>query len=243
MSQPFDAAAASTAYRRRARGHRGRRAERRRRDPQRAGRPARVAEADRQRELRLPRRAADDGQLALATSTPRARSGTASTPAARTSTPSSRRPPTTPRRCSARRTPTSSRTRASTPTSSRSGRSWPSASSRRRWRRPAPSTSTTCPRHDWADAAPGARRPARARHVAGRRRPPHPRLPPEHQRQDVRPVLLRHRSRDRPARLRRWCARGRASSSRSSSSPATRPTRARSTSPRCARSPTRSAPR
>ena len=58
------------------------------------------------------------------------------------------------------------------------------------------------------DAAPRARQPADARHVARRRRPPHPRLPPEHQRQDVPPALLRHRPRDRAARLRQG-ARGR----------------------------------
>ena len=39
------------------------------------------------------------------------------------------------------------------------------------------------------DAAQGARRPARARHVARRRRPPHARVPSEHQRQDVPPAL------------------------------------------------------
>ena len=58
-------------------------------------------------------------------------------------------------------------------------------------------------------AAPRARQPADARHVARRRRPPHPRLPPEHQRQDVPPALLRHRPGDRAARLRPR-ARGRA---------------------------------
>ena len=42
-----------------------------------------------------------------------------------------------------------------------------------------------------------------AGHVAGRRRPPHARLPPQHLRQDVPPALLRHRSRDPAARLRR----------------------------------------
>ena len=47
-------------------------------------------------------------------------------------------------------------------------------------------------------AAPRPGRPADARHVARRRRPPHPRLPAQHQRQDVRAVLVRHRPR-RPA--------------------------------------------
>ena len=45
------------------------------------------------------------------------------------------------------------------------------------------------------DAAAQVRQPARARHVAGRGRPPDPRLPAEHLRQDVPPALLRHRSR------------------------------------------------
>ena len=143
---PFDAAAASAAYRNAlqviARG----RARRRRRHPRRARRPARVAQAHRQRELRLAGRAAHDGQLALR----QVRRGHHRAPLLRRLPERRHRragsPPTTRRRCSARRTPTSSRTRASTPTSSRSGRSSPSASSRRRSSRPAPSTSTTCPR-------------------------------------------------------------------------------------------------
>ena len=44
----------------------------------------------------------------------------------------------------------------------------------------------------WEDAAAQVRQPASARHVAGRRRPPHPRLPAEHLRQDVPSALLRH---------------------------------------------------
>lgn len=51
-------------------------------------------------------------------------------------------------------------------------------------------------------AAPRAGQPADARHVAGRRRSPHPRLPAEHLRQDVRPAQLRHRPGHRPDRLR-----------------------------------------
>ena len=66
------------------------------------------------------------------------------------------------------------------------------------------------------DAAQVAGQPAGAGHVAGRRRAPHARVPPQHQRQDVRAVLLRHRSRDRVARLRPGSADRRASSSRSS---------------------------
>ena len=52
------------------------------------------------------------------------------------------------------------------------------------------------------DAAPRVRQPAAARHVPGCRRTPHPRVPPEHQREDVPPAAVRHRPRDRPARLR-----------------------------------------
>ncbi len=52
-------------------------------------------------------------------------------------------------------------------------------------------------------AAPRAGQPAPARHVARRRRPPDPRLPPQHQRQDVPPAAVRHRPGDRAARLRR----------------------------------------
>ena len=110
------------------------------------------------------------------------------------------------RSCSARSTPTSSRTPASTPTSSPSGRSWPTGWSRRRWRSTRPRTSTTSPR-------PTGRRCATSSATSGmlgmtprRRRPPDPRLPPQHQRQDVPPALLRHRPGDRPARLRPRCA-------------------------------------
>ena len=53
------------------------------------------------------------------------------------------------------------------------------------------------------DPARRARQPAAAGHVARRRRPPHPRLPPQHQRQDVPPAAVRHRPGDRAARLRR----------------------------------------
>ncbi len=52
-------------------------------------------------------------------------------------------------------------------------------------------------------AARQARQPAADGHVAGRRRPPHPRLPAQHLRQDVPAAQLRHRPGDRPARLRR----------------------------------------
>ena len=62
---------------------------------------------------------------------------------------------------------------------------------------------------DWETAARQARQPAADGHVAGCGRPPHPRLPAQHQRQDVPPAQLRHRSRDRLPRLRRG-GRGRA---------------------------------
>ncbi|CAA9391121.1 MAG: Serine hydroxymethyltransferase, partial [uncultured Nocardioides sp.] len=58
------------------------------------------------------------------------------------------------------------------------------------------------------DAAPRVRQPATARHVAGRGRPPHPRLPSQHQRQDVPPAAVRHRPGDRSARLRRGRGQG-----------------------------------
>ena len=64
------------------------------------------------------------------------------------------------------------------------------------------------------EAAPRARQPAAARHVPGLRRPPDPRLPPEHQRQDVPPAAVRHRPGDRAARLRRGARRRPRSSSR-----------------------------
>ena len=58
------------------------------------------------------------------------------------------------------------------------------------------------------DAAARVRQPAAAGHVARRRRPPHPRLPAQHQRQDVPPAAVRHRPRDRYARLRRGAGEG-----------------------------------
>ena len=56
--------------------------------------------------------------------------------------------------------------------------------------------------------------PEAAGHVARRRRPPHPRLPPQHQREDVPPAAVRHRPGDRAARLRRRSPRRPASSGR-----------------------------
>ena len=81
-------------------------------------------------------------------------------------------------------------------------------------------------RRGLGDAAPRARQPAPARHVARRRRPPDPRLPAQHQRQDVPPAAVRHRPGDRAARLRRGARQGARSSSRWCWSPATRRTRA-----------------
>ena len=125
MSSPN---AESTAFRSALEVIRGRRAADRRRHRRRAGRPARVAQADRQRELRLPGDPAGHGQLVQR----QVRRGHRRPPLLRrlpaTSTPSRRSPPSTPGSCSARRTPTSSRTPASTPTWSRSGRSWPTGS-------------------------------------------------------------------------------------------------------------------
>ena len=112
-------------------GDRGGRAADRRGHPPGARRPARVAEADRQRELRLARRAAHDGHLVLR----QVRRGHDRPPLLRR-LPERRhrrgdRAPSTPASCSARRTPTCSRTPASTPTWSPSGRSWPTTSRRR----------------------------------------------------------------------------------------------------------------
>ncbi len=56
---------------------------------------------------------------------------------------------------------------------------------------------------DWEQLAHKAGQPETDGHVAGRRRAPHPRVPAEHQRQDVLPAQLRHRSDDRSAGLRR----------------------------------------
>ena len=64
------------------------------------------------------------------------------------------------------------------------------------------------------DAAPRVRQPAAAGHVARRRWAPDPRLPAQHQRQDVPPAAVRHRPRDRDARLRRGAGQGARSSSR-----------------------------
>ena len=112
----------------------------------RARRPARLAEADRQRELRLAGRAADHGHLVQR----QVRRGHGRPPLLR------RLPERRHRRGARRRArPRAvrrrvrlcrSRTRASTRTWSRSGRSWPTASSRRRWRGSAPRTSTSSPR-------------------------------------------------------------------------------------------------
>ena len=59
-------------------------------------------------------------------------------------------------------------------------RSWTGGARRQARQRPV--------RGGLGEAARQARQPAAARHVAGHRRPPHPRLPPEHLRQDVPPA-------------------------------------------------------
>ena len=177
-------------------GHRGR-----------AGRPAGQPQADRQRELRLPGHAAGHGQLAVATSTPRARPATASTPAATTSTPSSAGPSSWPRACSAADhayvQPHSGidanlvafwsilTKRVEAPALERLGAKDLQRPVGRRL----------------GDAAPRARQPADAGHGARRRRPPDPRLPAQRLRQAVRPALATASTRDRPARLRRGRAR------------------------------------
>ena len=63
-------------------------------------------------------------------------------------------------------------------------------------------TSTTSPRPTGSSCGQ-AGKPAADGYVAGRGRAPHPRVPAEHQRQDVPPAQLRHRPDDRPAGLRR----------------------------------------
>ena len=207
MSEPFDAASRVHRLPQRARRHRGRRADHRRRDPQRARRPARLAQAHRQRELRLAGRAADDGHLAVR----QVRRGHGRAPLLR-------RLPEHRHRRAGRRRPRQGAVR-------RAARLRPAALGHRRQPRrvlgdPRPPHRVAGAgegrrqarqrpvRGRLAAAAPRPRRPARAGHVARRRRPPDARLPPEHQRQDVPPVLLRHRPEDRPARLRRGARAG-----------------------------------
>ena len=192
---------------------RGRAADRRGHPPG-AHRPARLPQADRERELRLAGRAAHDGHLVLATSTPRARSVTASTPAARTSTRSRRSPPSTPASCSVRRY---AYVQPHSGIDANLVAFWsilahhvetPALATARRQER------QRAERGRLGDAAPRVRQPAAARHVARRGWPPDPRLPPQHQRQDVPPAAVRHRPRDRAARLRRGARPRRRSSSR-----------------------------
>ena len=72
--------------------------------------------------------------------------------------------------------------------------------------------------------APRVRQPATAGDVAGRRRAPDPRVPAQHQRQDVPPAAVRHRPRRPDCWTTTRSPPRRASSSRSCWSPATRPT-------------------
>ena len=222
------------------RGDRLGRAADRRRDPPGAGRPARLAQADRERELRLAGGAADHGHLAQR----QVRRG-------------HDRPPLL-RRLPERRHRRDGRGRARPRAVRRRVRLRPAALGHRRQ----PGRVLVDPgppgrgavagdgrreerqrphRRGLGEAAPRARQPAAARHEPRRRRPPDPRLPAQHQRQDVPPAAVRHRPGDRAARLRRGARPRRASSSRWCWWPATRRTRGGSTSRRCARSPTRSA--
>ena len=209
---------------------------------QRACRPTGFAQADRQRELRLAGRAADHGHLAVR----QVRRGHHRTPVLR------RLPERRHRRerrgrarranCSALRTPTSSPTPASMPTSSRTGRSWPPASRLQAWRTSVPSTSTTCPRRTGRRCAPswatsgcwGCRwTPAATSPTASGRTSPARCSTSASTAPTRRPACwTTARSRTPPASSSRW-----------SSSPAIPPIRVGSTSRRCARSPTRSAPR
>ncbi|CAG7656153.1 hypothetical protein SBRY_70365 [Actinacidiphila bryophytorum] len=172
-----------------------------RRDRRRADRPARDAQADCQRELRLPRGAAGDGQLAQR----QVRRG-------------HRRPPLL-RRLPQRRHRRGAGRGARPQRLRRRPRLCAAAFGHRREPRrllggalPAGGDAGAGPggcaagqRPDRAGlgaAAGGVRQPADAGHVARRGRPPHPRLPAEHLRQDVRPAQLRHRPADRAAGLR-----------------------------------------
>ena len=186
----------------RARGDRRGRADRRRRHPQRAGRPARVAEADRQRELRVARGAAHHGHLALR----QVRRGHHRSPVLR----------------GCQNIDTVEQAAAdhakelfNAPHAYVQPHSGIDANLVAFWailaqRIESPALAKAGAKHvndltdeDWQTAAPRPRQPARAGHVAGCRRSPDPRLPAEHQRQDVRAGVVRHRSRDRPAGLRR----------------------------------------
>ena len=127
------------------RGDRLGRAADRRGDPPGADRPARLAQADRERELRLAGGAADHGHLVQR----QVRRGHDRPPLLRR-LPERRhrrddRRRARPRAVRRRSTPTPSRTPASTPTWSRTGRSWPTGSRGRGWRSTAPRTSTTSP--------------------------------------------------------------------------------------------------
>ena len=109
---------------------------------------------------------------------------------------SSREPTSWRASCSAPTTPTCSPTAGSTPTWSRSGRCCPSGSSHRRSERLGAGHVNDLADEDWESLRQRARQPDAAGHVARRRRPPDPRLPPQHLRQAVPPPLLRRRSRD-----------------------------------------------
>ena len=185
----------------RALGDRDHRAADRRRDSGRTGRPAVLAETDRFGELRLAGGAADDGHLVER----QVRRGHHRAPLLR------RLPERRHRRGAGR----GARARAVR----RRVRLRPAAFRHRRQpgrllgdpRQPGGAARAGhagrqgCQRSDrGAVGRPSAqvRQPARARHVAGCRRPPHPRLPAQHLGQDVPSALVRHRSADPADRLR-----------------------------------------
>ena len=183
-------------------GDRDDRAPHRRCHPGRARRPAELAQADRLRELRLPRGAADHGHLVER----QVRRGHRRAPLLR------RLPEHRHRRGAGRRArPRAVRGRVRLRPAPLGHRRQPggllghpgppdraagAGRTRRGQERQRP--------HRGGVGAPAApvRQPAGAGHVAGRRRPPHPRLPAQHLGQDVPPALLRHRPRDPADRLR-----------------------------------------
>ena len=193
--------------RRRPRGDRVGGAPDRRRDPAGAGRPAVLAEADRERELRLAGRAAHHGHLVQR----QVRRG-------------HHRPPVL-RRLPERRHRRVHRRRARARAVRGAVRLCPAALGHRR--QPGGLLVDPGPPHRDAGAreargqerqraqrgglgvaAARVRQPAAARDVARRGRAPDPRLPAQHQRQDVPPAAVRHRPGDRAPRLRRGGGQG-----------------------------------
>ena len=194
-------------------GHRSGRADGRRRHPQRADRPARVAEADRQRELCVARGAAHHGHLALR----QVRRGHDRAPLLRGC-----------QNIDTVEQAAADHARAlfDAPHAYVQPHSGIDANLVAFWailaqRIESPALAKAGAKHvndltdeDWQTAAPRPRKPARTGHVAGRRRSPDARLPAEHQRQDVRAVVVRHRSRRPACSTTARCATRLASSSR-----------------------------